>query len=212
MTTVFLHGFATGPEIWGSRSPGTVPELSFHDLAAEAARLVEIMSTGTVLVGWSMGGMLALKIVELAPEKVKGLVLVSTTPKFLRSADWPFGLPPALLKKLTRDISRRGTAAFHDLVFRQDPAVGAKQLPLERVNSELNELDRVDLRSGLARIKVPTLIMHGTADEICLPAAAEYFHNEIKGSRLIMFPGAGHALMLEAKDKFNAALQEFLSR
>src|SRR3989339_1200937 len=133
-----------------------------------------------------MGGMLALQMAIDLPDKIKGLVLVSTTPKFVAGDDYPCGLSPVLLKKIRRDILRDGIGVFHHLAFKHSNYPGRENLSCEAAMTVLDELEKIDLRARLDKIKMPTLIIHGEKDEICLPSAAEYMHNRINGSRVVL--------------------------
>lgn len=195
---VRLHGFGTTPALW----PEGGPQLRFDDLAREAKRVGGGLSAGTELIGWSMGGMVALLVAAWFPEKVSQLVLASTTPKFIAANDWPFGLPLALLRRLERRIKVEGIRAFHSLVFPDGHSAGLADLTSEQALRELAALEKVDLRSELGAIKAPTLIIHGDQDDICLPGAAGYLHSSIAGSDLVMLPGVGHALMVERPERF----------
>jgi pimeloyl-[acyl-carrier protein] methyl ester esterase len=199
---VFLHGFGTTPEIW----PEGGPQLHFDDLEREADRIGQGMARDTRLIGWSMGGMIAQLIATKYPEKVERLVLISTTPKFLASDDFPSGLPLALLRRLEKRIRREGIKAFHSLVFPVGHSFGLADLSVDQAERELAALGKVDLRGILGSIKAPTLIIHGDRDEICLPGAAIYMYEAIAGSELVMLKGVGHAPMVEAPDKLKEAL------
>lgn len=203
---IYLHGFATNPEIWHNRPGGEAPELGFENIEKEAARIAKGISKGVTLIGWSMGGMMAMQVAAMVPDKLCALVLVSTTPRFLKSSDFPFGLSPALLRNLQKRIKAEGIKAFHSLVFKNREVMGLADLTPERAEKELAELARVDLRDTLPRIDVPTLIIHGTRDEICLPAAANYMKETIRDSELVMLDGVGHAPMVEAPEEFKREL------
>jgi pimeloyl-ACP methyl ester carboxylesterase len=69
-----------------------------------------------------------------------------------------------------------------------------------------------DLRSDLAKIKIPTLIMHGKKDKICSFDLAEQMKAGIAGSRIIAFEKSGHSLFLEETQKFNAELIKFAGK
>jgi non-heme chloroperoxidase len=66
-----------------------------------------------------------------------------------------------------------------------------------------------DLRADLAKITIPTLIMHGKKDKICSFDLAEQMKASILNSHLVAFENSGHSLFLEETQKFNAELIKF---
>lgn len=209
MKIVYLHGFAVGPGIWADLPAGSAPELCFEDLAVEARRVAEMLPPKSCLVGWSMGGMLAVKAALLAPDKVARLVLISTTPKFLADEEYAAGVPPALLARLIKRIKRDGLGAFYELVFKERLPVAPLDLPPDSAANELAALAAVDLREEIGELRLPTLIVHGDQDEICLPAAAEFTAKNIPESRLVWLPGVGHVPQLEAKTELACLIADF---
>lgn len=169
---------------------------------------------GEVLVGWSMGAEEAVDQYLSDPEKVKALVLVSATPKFLGP---PVGISPALLRNLEKKIEanfERGLRFFYSLMFlggRIHPLIKKMALPdKEKVFADLEHLKVSDWRNKLAEIKVPVLLIHGESDKICLPAAAAYLRDGIAGAEIKIFERSGHAPFLDWPDKFNRVLKEFI--
>jgi pimeloyl-ACP methyl ester carboxylesterase len=67
-----------------------------------------------------------------------------------------------------------------------------------------------DLRDVLPHIAVPTLLLYGDADERAPRNIAHALHAAIPTSTLVMVPGAGHELCLEAPDAFSAEVRRFL--
>lgn len=61
----------------------------------------------------------------------------------------------------------------------------------------------------MSKVQVPTLIMHGTHDQVCPLALGEAQHAGIKNSRLVPFENSGHGLFYDEMDKFNLELQQF---
>ncbi len=197
---LFLPGFAADERIWELQRPKFDPQ-------------------GFFVVGWSLGGQEAVRLAATSPEKFKGLILVSSFGKFLKSPDNPTGLSPALLrnleKKLQADLSA-GLEFFYQLMFTDgavhpqinkmghpSPAVIAKQLEM---------LKSADVRPLLPRIKVPTLIIQGDKDQICLPGTAIALQEKIPNSRLRMMKGVGHAPFLEAPEIFFDLLSDFIKQ
>ena len=210
MQLVYLHGFATTPEIWYQQSPDFAPQLDFSDLEEASARLATTLEPGSVLIGWSMGGMVAIKTALLAPKKIKGLILVSSTPKFIKCDDYSCGLEGSLLKRLKRKVQSEGVEAFHSLVFGKYRPGGLAKLSVDKAEKELNELGKTDLRSSLAGIVAPTLILHGTADEICLPSAARFMQSRIRNSEIVLLQDIKHAPMIESPGLLNFHIQRFV--
>lgn len=210
MRKLFLHGFGTNPQIWQNLKTDLALELDFKSLDLEAKRISTFVDNKTILIGWSMGGMIAMQLAANFP--VGGLVLISTTPKFIKSEDYLYGLTLTLLIKLRREVKANGISAFHTLVFKDKRLKGLAFPTSEQAEKELDELEKIDLRPVLPEIKVPTLIIHGSKDEVCLPAAAKYLRENIPGSQLVILEGIGHAPMIEAPGILNLHLQKFFSK
>jgi len=71
-------------------------------------------------------------------------------------------------------------------------------------------LDEKELFSDLGKIQVPTLILHGIHDRICLFPLAEAQNQGIKNSRLVPFIYSGHGLFYDERDRFNKELIQFI--
>lgn len=78
------------------------------------------------------------------------------------------------------------------------------------MGESLKALRDTDLREDLKKIKIPTLILHGTQDKICSYELAEQMHQSIANSTLVPFEKSGHALFIEELPKFNAELIKFI--
>ena len=67
----------------------------------------------------------------------------------------------------------------------------------------------LDLTAGLSGVRVPTLVLVGTADALTPPRDAQRIADMIPGARLVEYPGAGHMLMYERTDEVDALIMEF---
>lgn len=86
---------------------------------------------------------------------------------------------------------------------------------LSRVNSEILYGDffacsKLDIAEAVAGIQTPTLILCGADDKMTPPALSEYLRDQIPGACLTLIPRAGHFVMLENPEAFNAALSDFV--
>ena len=88
-------------------------------------------------------------------------------------------------------------------------AVKSTSLNLAPVKSAI-ELRDADVRRDLATVHIPTLILHGVDDHVCLFDLARAMHDSIKGSQLISIEKAGHGFYYEEKDKVNTELVGFI--
>jgi pimeloyl-[acyl-carrier protein] methyl ester esterase len=178
------------------------------------------------LAGWSQGAQVALEIARLLRERLTGLALVAGTPCFTASEDFPFALPRIEADGMALKV-RRNTAraldGFIDRMFatgeRDDPPRDEQarrilaSVPIPETNVALESLQSLvdtDQRGMLSAIDLPTLIINGDADRICLPEASAYLARHIPASRQVIMPKTGHAPFLSHPAEFNHHLKRFL--
>ncbi|MPN62431.1 Arylesterase [bioreactor metagenome] len=69
-----------------------------------------------------------------------------------------------------------------------------------------------DLRPDMAKITIPTLIIHRKNDKICSFDLAGQMKSGIANSQLVVFEKSGHSMFLEETDKFNSTLMKFAEK
>jgi pimeloyl-[acyl-carrier protein] methyl ester esterase len=177
------------------------------------------------LLGWSLGGLLAMSIALAAPQRLRRLVLVATTPCFLCRRGWRHGMRRADFEDFCWRLAQDPAAAlqyFQGLeacgdnheraVLRALRASqrGATPDPVA-LRAGLDLLRDTDLRSRAAHIRVPTLVIHGTQDGLVPPAAGAWLARRIPSAKLLALTDAGHAPFLSEPSAFSGDLREFLS-
>ncbi len=174
-----------------------------------------------VLVGWSMGASVAMVYAATRPEDVSKVVLVDGTPLLVATEDFPYAMPQdaarQFLDHLQADFPQT-SRAFVELMFPEPDSgllkewiYGITQQTTKSIAMEcLVSAGTQDLRPYLKQIKAPTLVCYGEEDRVCLPDASRFMATEIPDSRLIVFPGKGHAPFLTDVSAFNGALEAFL--
>ncbi|MCR2829806.1 pimeloyl-ACP methyl ester esterase BioH [Acidithiobacillus ferrooxidans] len=173
-----------------------------------------------LLLGWSLGGLLALGIALQHPELLAGLVLVSSSPAFCQRPDWSPAIPAATLEDFAQRlrVDPQGTRRrFLALQVLNDPQ-GRRVLeglstswpmPDQACLADgLGLLREVDLRSQLRRVPMPVHIVHGRQDRIVPVGAGEYLHQHLTGSRFTLLEQAGHAPFLSHPEACANALLE----
>lgn len=155
-----------------------------------------------VFVGHSMGGVIALDFSFKHPDRVKALGLVATSAKF--------DIPTQKLMELKDNIE----SIFGSLDKAKEKM---KDIDERLVTNDMMVLlgdvmatKKFDGTSHLSELKMPTLVIGG-ADDILAPVTySEQLHASIKNSQLKIVEQAGHMVMVEAHQEFNAILEEFL--
>ncbi|NKE44659.1 alpha/beta hydrolase [Roseomonas frigidaquae] len=231
MTTILLHGIG-GPS-WDGMIPGAIdwpmpgfcgtaplPEMTFPALADSLRDALDARGLDRVtLVGHSMGGMLAQEFVARCPERVAKLVLYGTTPAF--GGRDPSFAEQFLAARLGPLEGRSMQDAAPDLMagMLADSAppdalpralAAMRAIPEEVYRATLRCLTTFDRRADMARIAVPTLLIAGERDQAAPLKTMQRMAEAIPGARIVVVPGAGHLIHLEAPEPFRAALLPFL--
>jgi pimeloyl-ACP methyl ester carboxylesterase len=81
----------------------------------------------------------------------------------------------------------------------------------ETIRDAGTALLRLDLTAGLPNVRLPTLVLVGTADALTPPRDSQRIADLVPGARLVEYPGAGHMLMYERTDEVDALIMEFAS-
>ncbi len=181
-----------------------------------------------VLVGHSMGGVAVqsflLRHPEVAAERVKGVVLLSTLARVPLSGERAAGLRSV--------IDRLGAVAPDSTRLWASPNVGfllarvgfgrdakpshvelVRRMMLDCASDTRRESTRallgLDLTARLGDVRMPTLVISGSADVIAPPAESRRLAALIPGARLEVVPGGGHMLMLECTELLDRLVTDF---
>jgi 2-succinyl-6-hydroxy-2,4-cyclohexadiene-1-carboxylate synthase len=189
-------------------------------------RIGEAADWPTDLIGYSMGGRIALHFAAAYPERVRGLVLESASPGLATEAER--AARRAADEALAAGLRRDGIVAFVDRweaqpLFasraRLDPAVRARQRELRLLNDPASlGASLAGLGTGalpslwdrLAQIETPTLLLVGALDEKYVEIGRR-MKAAMPNARLVAVAGAGHTVHLERPGEWLAAVTEFLS-
>ena len=218
VTAVDLPGHGRSVDVGADKTDG-------YSLQNLAAQVLEVTPPGATLVGWSMGGLVATQMVLDNPMAINRLVLVASAPKFVRDESWPDGMEAELLDNFAGDLRedyrntvkrfiaiqamgsdnpREEQRVLRDRVFRHgDPQIAA-------LEGGLKILHQTDLRSRLAEIKIPMLLLTGEHDSLFRRQAAESAQLLNGNSKLVVIKGAGHAPFLSHEKEFLKELNIFL--
>jgi pimeloyl-[acyl-carrier protein] methyl ester esterase len=241
---VLLHGWALHSGIWGELGatlarrhrvhavdlPGHGYSRALVPLTADAVirALDQAFATERqplTVLGWSLGGQLALAWALACPERIARLVLVATTPRFVAGDGWECAMPRATLERFGDELEGawratvlrfltlqlrggdHGHAALaqmrRKLLARGDPDPGM-------LRDTLALLATTDLRADIRGIGQPVLVVAGARDTLVPAAACRWLAATVPDGRFAAIDGAAHAPFLSHPDAFDRAVASFV--
>jgi pimeloyl-ACP methyl ester carboxylesterase len=185
---------------------------SIEEYAADVDAFIRSIGLNTVvLVGHSMGGIIAIELASRFRGRVLGLCLVSTgaklrvSPEILRGTDDPAAFATTV-------------ARIVELSFAAEAGPRLKELAAQRMRETRPSVLHGDFLAcsafdGSARVAgfgMPTLIVCGEQDRMTPPHYSHWLQSHIAGSQLELVPHAGHMVMLEQPDVVAALIDGFV--
>jgi pimeloyl-[acyl-carrier protein] methyl ester esterase len=239
---VLLHGWGLHGGVWDTLMPSLTPELrvtrvdlpghgrSRHvpmppTLTELTLQTMAAIPPGAVVLGWSLGGLVALEAALRMPQRLRGMMLANTTPRFISAEDWPHAMSPEQLREFAEGLAvdyQETLRHFLSLQVRGDESARASLRLLRdslfahgepdaaSLATGLTILKDSDLRSKLKDVSVPTLVLAGGYDRLTPPGASEYLAAHIAGARLEVFAKSAHAPFISHTDAFVAAVLGFM--
>ena len=199
------------------RRPYRLPQM-----ADDVARVIREAGAGpAVVVGISMGGMIAQHVAMRHPRDVRSLVLLATTPGHPHAK---LPAPSTLRLLLTAPRARHDAAStrrFNRLLLpeaeldradvhlaRWPAALAHDPLSMQTFARHFFAVMTNWTGAGLGRVEQPAVVIHGAEDILVPPENGERLARLLPRGRLVMLPGVAHAVSLLAPDAIGDALRE----
>jgi len=212
------------------RSTQTVACYNYDTFAEDLRRLIKHLGLKRVsLVGFSMGGgEVARYLGRYGTLEVDRAVFIAALPPcILKSQENPGGVADSVRSEIEQAVSRDRLTfltGFFENFYNADVLLGSRLTEEDlryswNTASEASPLGTLksvgawwtDFRADVAKIDVPTLIIHGDADRIVpIDGSARPLQRAIRDSRLAVIEGAPHGLLWTHPDKVNPLLVDFL--
>jgi pimeloyl-ACP methyl ester carboxylesterase len=206
------------------RSAPVAADFSIADMAQDTVALMDEVGLGRAhVMGISMGGMIAQELALTAPERVGGLVLGCTYPggpgSSLAGPDVMQRLAGPMLSGDREAAIRAGWEVNVSRAFAADDGQWQRfhevatrhPAPVELIMRQMNAVGGHDTSARLADITAPTLVIHGTDDEMLSVENARIIAERIPGARLEILDGVGHLFFWELPDRSAELVREFLA-
>ena len=236
-----LHGWGLNSAVWDSVIQPLAAHFTLHvidlpghgysgaepftSLESAADTIIDVLPERTHLLGWSLGGQVALSIAQRHATRVDKLVLVATTPRFVEAADWPFGKKAQVLDDFAARLTNSYAATIRGFLALQtlnQPNARATIAALQLVMSSrgeptaaalqagLNILRTSDQRADIAGIQHRALVMQGDHDALTAERAAHWLADHLPNAQYAMIEHAAHAPFLSHQTVFVQLLHDFL--
>lgn len=175
-----------------------------------------------VVMGHSMGGMIAQRAIDYFPDRIHGLVLSATSAAFgSPDGDWqkkfvadrvaPLDagktIPEYAPQFLQTMMGPGARGSSVDLVVQ----IVSRMRP-ETFRAAVEAITRYEGRAVLPTIRVPVLAIAGALDRTAPAEVMEKMARKIDGAEMVTLPTVGHFGWAEAPDEFNRVVLEFLRR
>ncbi len=197
-----------------------VPDAHYglNSIAAMARTIAAHVPERFDLVGWSMGGYIALELYPLVRERIRSLTLISTSARaenrdalirraeFLRAVQ-TYGLHAAFVASLDQMVKepQRIDADFRARIISNAVALGEEVL-FSQIKAMIG---RNDNRSILKQIDCDTLVIGATDDDVVPPDYTDEIARQIPRARLHVVTDTGHCAPWERAEEINAVLAHF---
>jgi pimeloyl-[acyl-carrier protein] methyl ester esterase len=238
---VLLHGWGMDGGIWDNAALRLAQHFRVHkvDLPGHGAstRIATFGLDGVVeqvaaqfdeevnICGWSLGGQVGMRWAATRPQHIRKLVLVATTPCFVRREGWDHAMAAGVLQEfaaalmhdpeltLRRFLALQMRGSEHErellaelrarLFSRGKPDIGALRGGLEILRD-------TDLRAILPMLEQEVLVIAGDRDMLTPLAASTYLVQALARARLVTVRGAAHAPFLSHPEIFFESVTNFL--
>ena len=204
--------------------------LTIDQLAEDVAGLAAALGLEDAIgIGWSLGASVLWRMLTgPASARFAGAVIVDMTPRVMNDGGWTLGLSREACEARRQAIegdfhsfaTNAGEAIFAQPGTEAPGANGrgdaaawagaefARNDP-RAISALWSSLMQADFRDALARIRQPTLIVHGAHSHLYGADTADHIGAAIPNSRIMRFESSGHSPHLEQPDLFNAAIHDF---
>ncbi|SES97290.1 carboxylesterase BioH (pimeloyl-CoA synthesis) [Nitrosomonas marina] len=236
---VLIHGWAMHGGIWQNIRDRLSQQFRLHildlpghgfsshrepgDFEHVVSVVQEKLPKNCIVCGWSLGGQVAMELALRDSAQVMGLVLVSTTPCFVKQPDWPWGVESKFLQFFMENLHQNYRTTINRFLTLQTRGEREMSGTLAQLRQYFFERDQPDydallkgllilqtndMRQKLSQIKQPVLLLHGENDMITHSSAARWMNAQLRHSKLVMFQQCGHAPFLADPDKFISCVNE----
>ena len=196
-----------------------------YELSTLADSVASQTPENSVLIGWSLGGLVAQYLAMNQHPNMMALITIASTPKFQMADAWP-GIKPEVLSMFTEQLSLNHHKTLSRFLAIQMMGVENAKALIKQISASIDTLptphpsalaagleilQHADLRQDIGRIAVPTLRLYGRLDSLVPHSAINQIQHLQPNSQTLIFKHASHAPFLTDAKVFAEHLRGFIS-
>ncbi len=236
---ILIHGWGMNTGVWQQILPLLTPHFRVHcvDLPGYghsaslkgqsiedlARTLLNKAPSQAIWLGWSLGGLVAMKAALLQGERLGGLITVATSPCFLENEEWK-GVKPSVLENFASQLADNlpqtierfmalqalgSKNARHDIKTLKQHMLDKPLANEEALKLGLKSLQEEDFRQDIANISVPWLRLYGGLDALVPYQSIPDVDILAPQSHAHVFPDTSHAPFISAPQDFVVKIDDF---
>ena len=236
---VLLHGWGMNSSVWDpflaelkNAYRVTLIDLPGHGYSQntelESASLDDwvyaveaLLPERSILLGWSLGGLVAMQLALKIPDKLQALIMMTATPSFMHRDSWSCAMAQDTLENFAANLKDnvkttlnrflslqiKGCDNARDLLKQLKAGFSSRPQADEKVlETGLSFLHDIDLRNKLDHLSVPSLWIFGERDTLVPACASKALKTYLPNASVKVIPGAGHVPFLSHMDESLSAI------
>lgn len=230
-----LHGWGMNQSVWSSVATsleknftvywvdlaghGINRDIALVDIETSSALIAAEIPKQTLILAWSLGGLIAQQIANQFPEKVSRLCLVASSPCFVQKSDWLTAMPASLLESFMENLRNNFATTLKQFLVLQFLGVRGIQVQLKQLQAELLAnppteqalvdglaiLQSADFRQENSHSGIPTNWILGKLDRL-VPIALAPVLEQRANTSVTQIAKAGHAPFISHPKEFLKAV------
>ena len=238
---VLLHGWGFNGAVWHPLIEKLKHEYEFSaidlpgfgksaEMACEytpsslADCIADVIEEGSIVIGWSMGGIIAQQLAVAYPEKVHKLILLACNAQFVANEQWPHGVKPIVLQSFSESLVEDYKVTLHRFLMLQARGGENMKETVREMKHRLFEhgepdkkallaglqlLNETNFLDNLSKIQQQTLIMQGRLDALVPASSGVAMLDMLSSGERYLFDRAAHAPFISHVDEFADVLRAF---
>lgn len=240
---VMLHGWAMHTGVWRNFAqalaykqqvicldlPGhglseSVEPYTLESVVDAIAR--ELPEQACDIVGWSLGGNVAIRLAEKYPQRIKSIVLIGSNPHFIKTESWQ-GVEPLILKAFANNMQENGVSTLLRFMSLQVQGTLAAKMSLKYIKAAMQEcaipevkvlmgglsiLQTVDQIETLSHLSMPVLMIFGGRDQLVPVSVAEQCQALQDQIEVSVIAEAAHIPFITHQQQLLPLVQDFIQQ